>query len=68
MAKFGPTRGEHIFRLTVSVAGLIGLAAAYAAGLLPDAAILFEALALGGGFFALSAIYSARKLVRGEHR
>lgn len=36
------------------------------AGLFPSGGLVLEALALAGGFFSVSAFYSARALMRGR--
>ena len=67
MPKYGPTRGEHIFRM---VAGLLGLA--FLIGLLvvkgvPSGPALVELYGFGGLFFGGSAAWSGWKLYTRDH-
>lgn len=64
MSRFGPSRGEHVLRLVLSLAGLALLVVALlrhgVAGLASA-----ELLLLGGGFLGGSALWSAWRLWRG---
>ena len=67
-SKFGPTRGEYLFRLLAGlfILGLIGVAIVMHGvpkDLVPSESILF------GGVFALSlVVHSANKLRKGDYR
>lgn len=62
--KYGPSRGEHVFRLIFSLAGLGLLAVAIAINGLPEGPGLVEVVGFGGSFFGGSAIWSGWKLWR----
>ena len=62
MAKYGPTRNEHIFRLCVSLFGLGMIAYALKKHGLIASPQAFDALGLGGIFLLGSAIWSGWKL------
>jgi hypothetical protein len=62
--KYGPTRGEHVFRLIASLGGLGLLAAAIAIQGMPEGPGLVEVVGFGGSFFGGSAAWSAWKLWR----
>jgi hypothetical protein len=67
MSRFDPTRGELKFRLAVSVAGLIFMGTAVAIRGLPSGPAFIEVIGVAGFFFGGTAIWSARKLIKGEH-
>ena len=62
MAAPGPTRGELIFRLCFSIAGLGLLAVAVAVRGMPRGAALFEVFGIAGAFFLGTAIWTIIKL------
>lgn len=62
MSKFGPSRAEYRFRLTVSLAGVAALIAILALRGLPSGPALVEVVVFGGAFFGGSAVWSAWKL------
>jgi hypothetical protein len=62
MSKFGPTRGELLFRLGFSLAGLAFAAVALFYRGPPSGPAFFEIGIIAGGFFAGTAVYSAWKL------
>ena len=64
MNKFGPSRGEIIFRLVFSLAGLGLLAVALLIHGIPRGPALVETVGLAGLFFGGTAIWSIRKLLR----
>jgi xanthosine utilization system XapX-like protein len=64
MKKFGPTRGELVFRLAFSVAGLALLGVALALHGLPEGPALIEVVGLAGVFFGGTVILSLRALLR----
>lgn len=61
--KYGPSRGEYIFRLIASLAGLALLGVAIAVRGVEGAAWI-EIVGIGGGFLGGSAIWSAWQLFR----
>lgn len=67
MKKFGPSRGELIFRLCFSLAGLALLAVALALRGLPEGPGLIEVVGLAGTFFGGTAVLSIRALLRRDH-
>ena len=62
MAKYGPTRGEHVFRLIASLAILGVLVGLTVIRGLPASPGAVEAYAIAGGFALLSATWSGWKL------
>ena len=62
--KFGPTRGEHIFRLSAGIAGLALLGVTLAVMGVPQGPALVELFGFGGLFFAGSAAWSGWKLAK----
>lgn len=62
MAGNGPGRGELIFRLCFSLAGLGLLAVAVAVRGMPRGPALFEVFGIAGLFFVGTAIWSGWKL------
>lgn len=65
--KFGPTRGEHIFRLSAGLAGLALLAGVLLYMGIPEGPALVELFGFGGLFFAGTAGWSAWKLITRDH-
>lgn len=65
MSRFGPTRGELKLRLAISVVGLLLLTGAYLFNGISGIASL-EIAIIGTAFFGGSAIWSARRLWKGE--
>jgi hypothetical protein len=63
--KFGPSRGEHRFRLAVGLGGLALVGYALATRPAHDIAWI-EVAVLAGGFFGWTAVASARTLARRE--
>lgn len=64
MSRFGPTQGEHKFRLVFSLCGLAVMITAYASHGISGIASL-EIAIFGGAFFGGSAIWSAWQLRKG---
>lgn len=64
MSKFGPSRGEWLFRLAVSLAGLALLGLALALRGLPEGPGLIEVVGVAGLFFGGTAVMAARALLR----
>ena len=62
----GPSRGEHLFRLGASLAGLLLLGAAFALNGLPRSLAAFEVVLFGGAFFGGSAAWSGWRLWKGR--
>lgn len=62
--RFGPTRGEAIFRLIVGIGGLILLAVAIALRGLPEGPGLVEVVGVSGLFFGGTVIWALRHLWR----
>lgn len=67
MKKYGPSRGELVFRLVFSLGGLLLLCAAIVIRGMPEGPGLVEVVGLGGVFFGGTAILSARALLRRDH-
>lgn len=67
MKKYGPSRGELVFRLVFSLGGLMLIGAAIALRGMPEGPALVEVVGLGGAFFGGTAILSARALLRRDH-
>jgi hypothetical protein len=67
MTKFGPTRKELIFRLVFSLAGLGLMIAALRMHGIPQGPALFEVIGVAGLFFGVTAVWTTRKLIKGEH-
>jgi hypothetical protein len=67
MRKFGPSRGEILFRLWASVAGLVLLAGALLLRGLPGGPAMFEIVAIAGAFFGGTLIWSLRILRKSRH-
>ncbi|MBV0913401.1 hypothetical protein [Anianabacter salinae] len=64
MGKYGPGRGEILFRLVFSLAGLVFMAVAFVLVGLPQGPAFAEVGIIAGGFFLGTAIWSARALMR----
>lgn len=64
MSKYGPTRGEHLFRLIFSLAGLAFIGVLFAVHGIPRGPGLVEVVGIAGAFFGGTAILSARALLR----
>lgn len=62
--KYGPTRGEYLLRLAISVAGLGLMTAAIALHGWPEGPGLVEVVGFGGLFFGGSAVMAIRGLLR----
>lgn len=62
--KYGPTRGELMFRLAFSLAGLAFLAVALAIHGVPAGPAFVELGLLAGGFLGGTAVWSAWRLLR----
>ena len=67
MKKFGPSRGELIFRLVFSLAGLVMLGVLLAVRGIPEGPGLVEVVGLAGAFFGGTVVLSIRALLRGDH-
>jgi hypothetical protein len=67
MRKFGPSRGELIFRAVFSVAGLAFLGLAVALRGVPEGPGLVEVLGLGLALFGGTLVLSVWKLVKRDH-
>ncbi len=66
MSRFGPTRGEHVFRLCFSLFGLALLIVALVTRGVTIGPALVEVVLIGGLFFGGSALWSARKLLKAK--
>ena len=67
MSKFGPTRGELLFRLCFSVIGFVfAMVALFWRGM-PSAPAVFEVGLIAGGFFGGTALWAVWKLTRGQN-
>lgn len=64
MSKFGPSRGEHLFRLIFSLAGLAFIGVLFAVHGIPRGPGLVEVVGIVGTFFGGTAVFSARALLR----
>lgn len=65
--KYGPTRGELIFRLVVSALGLVFLLIAVAITGMPSGPALFELVGIAGLFLGGTAVWAARRLILRLH-
>ncbi len=65
--KFGPSRGEHIFRLCAGLAGLALLAGILIFMGLPGGPAGFELFGIGGLFFGGTVAWSGWKLIKRDH-
>lgn len=66
MSKYGPTRGEWIFRLVFSLAGLAFIGVLFAVRGVPKGPGLVEVVGIAGAFFAGTVILAIRALLRGK--
>ena len=64
MSKYGPTRGEHLFRLAFSVFGLGCIGVLFAVRGVPKGPGLVEVVGIAAVFFTGTAVLSARALLR----
>jgi hypothetical protein len=64
MNKYGPTRGEHLFRLIFSLFGLGCIGALFVVHGIPSGPGLVEVVGIAGAFFGGTLILSARALLR----
>lgn len=64
MSKYGPTRGEHLFRLIFSIFGLGCIGVLFAVQGVPRGPGLVEVVGIAGAFFGGTFILSARALLR----
>ncbi|WP_300017967.1 hypothetical protein [uncultured Roseobacter sp.] len=67
MTKFGPNRRELIFRLYVSIAGLVLLVAALVYRGMPQGPATFEIVGIAGAFFGGTLLWTLKKLIRKEY-
>jgi hypothetical protein len=67
MSKFGPTKNDLKVRLLFSLGGLALLAAALFYRGLPKGPALFEVIGVAGLFFGGTAIWTIRKLIKGDY-
>ena len=67
MNKFGPTRGDMLFRLTFSLVGLLLLTAAILYRGWPQGPGGWEAVGIAGLFFGGTTIWTTIKLIRKDH-
>lgn len=65
--KYGPGRTELRIRLAISLAGLGLLAGALAIHGIPQGPAIFEVIGVAGLFFGGSALWTGRKLLKGEY-
>jgi xanthosine utilization system XapX-like protein len=66
MSRLGPTRGELKLRLAISLVGLALMIAALFWRGLPQGPAIVEVVGIAGLFFGGSAIWTLRKLIKGE--
>lgn len=64
MSKYGPTRGEHLFRLIFSLFGLGCIGVLFAVHGVPRGPGLVEVVGIAAAFFGGTAVLSARALLR----
>lgn len=64
MSKYGPTRGEHLFRLIFSLFGLGCIGVLFAVQGVPRGPGLVEVVGILGAFFGGTAVLSAWALLR----
>lgn len=64
MSKYGPTRGEHLFRLIFSIFGLGCIGVLFAVQGVPRGPGLVEVVGIAGAFFGGTFALSARALLR----
>lgn len=63
MNKYGPTRGEWIFRLVFSLAGLAFIGVLFAVRGIPNGPGLVEVVGIAGLFFAGTVVMAIRALL-----
>jgi hypothetical protein len=64
MSKYGPTRGEHLFRLIFSIFGLGCIGVLFGVQGVPRGPGLVEVVGIAAAFFGVTFILSARALLR----
>ena len=64
--EYGPSRGELMFRLWISLAGLTLLVAALAIRGWPSGPAMFEVVGIAGVFFGGTLFWTVRQLLRLE--
>lgn len=64
MNKYGPTRGEHLFRLIFSIFGLAMIGLLFALRGVPNGPGLVEVVGIAALFFGVTLVLSARALLR----
>jgi len=64
MRKYGPTRGEHLFRLIFSLFGLGCIGVLFTVHGVPRGPGLVEVVGIAAAFFGGTAVLSARALLR----
>ncbi len=67
MTKFAPTAAELKFRLAFSLAGLGLIAGALIYRGLPTGPAFVEVMIFSTAFFGGTAVWTIRKLIKGEH-
>ena len=67
MSKYGPSKADLKFRLAFSVAGLAMMVGAIAYRGMPVGPAMFEILGIASVFFGGTAIWTIRKLIKGEY-
>lgn len=65
--KFGPTKSDLQFRLAFSLAGLALMIGGIAYRGIPQGPALFEVVGVAGAFFGGTAVWTIRKLMKGEY-
>jgi hypothetical protein len=65
--KFDPSKSELKFRLAFGLAGLGLLLAAVAIRGIPQGPAMFETIGVAGTFFGGTAVWTVRKLIKGEY-
>lgn len=65
--RYGPSRGELIFRLVFSCAGLVALLLAVAITGIPSGPALVELFGVAGLFLGGTAVWAARRLILRLH-
>lgn len=64
MSKYGPSRGEHLFRLVFAIFGLAAIGVLIAVRGVPKGPGLVEVVGFAGLFFLGTLVLSARALLR----
>ena len=65
--KFGPTKADLKFRLIFSLAGLAMMVGAVIYRGMPKGPAMFEIIGVASVFFGGTAIWTIRKLMKGEY-